>query len=112
MLITWICDLSENVFDHSGIYEVERTNDGYEVASDITRLMPEDEDYYHELFEEGIFELTEEGEELYSQWCEDASVGYDLCYGRAKGLANRYGKKEMWDELTTNAEYSTRVSIN
>lgn len=50
-----------------------------------------------------VYELTEEGDKLLSEWCDDRSAGYDLCYGRAKGLAARYSKTEMW-ELLTNPE--------
>ena len=111
MLITWLFDMSENVFDHSGIYEVERTSQGYDIADDSSHLLDED-DFYFDPLSEGVFELTEEGEELYDQWCDDASVGYDLCYGRAKGLAQRFSKRELWEELTTTPELSTRISIN
>ncbi len=45
------------------------------------------------------YELTDEGLELAEQWIEDDSCGYDLCYGRAKGLAGQYTPHEMWERL-------------
>lgn len=51
------------------------------------------------------YELTDKGDELATQYAEDYSSGYDLCYGRAKGLAKTYTMQQMWDKLTTDPEY-------
>lgn len=45
------------------------------------------------------YELTDEGLELAEQWREDVSHGYDLCYGKARGLAGQYTQEEMWERL-------------
>ncbi len=45
------------------------------------------------------YELTDEGLELAEQWREDDSYGYDLYYGRARGLAGQYTQYEMWERL-------------
>lgn len=45
------------------------------------------------------YELTDEGLELAEQWIEDDSYGYDLCFGRARGLAGQYTQYEMWERL-------------
>ncbi len=47
-----------------------------------------------------VHELTEIGEGLLSQYYDDLSVGYDLCNGMARGLADRYTREEMWKMLT------------
>ena len=47
-----------------------------------------------------VHELTESGEGLLSQYYDDLSAGYDLCNGRAKGLADRYTREEMYELLT------------
>lgn len=47
-----------------------------------------------------VHELTEQGADLLSQYYEDLGAGYDLCNGRAKGLADRYTREEMWEMLT------------
>lgn len=53
--------------------------------------------------------LTPEGERLFDQWCDDMSCGYDLCNGRAKGLAAEYSSEEMWSLLTDQSNgYSTK----
>lgn len=50
-------------------------------------------------------ELTEEGAEWAEQYLYDHSCGYDLCNGRARGLAQYYTMQQAWEELTTNEEY-------
>lgn len=47
------------------------------------------------------YELTDEGLELAEQWIEDDTFGYDLCYGRARGLAGQYSQYDMWERLTS-----------
>lgn len=49
--------------------------------------------------------LSEEGREFVNRWCDDYSVGYDLCYGRAKGLAAKYSRYDVWNEIVENPEY-------
>lgn len=58
----------------------------------------------------GVYELTKEGLEIYEEWCEDVSVGYDLCYGRMQGLANEIGgtQRDIWNYLISN-ESLTKV---
>ena len=57
-----------------------------------------------------VHALTKEGEELLEQWCDDVSVGYDLCYGRAKGLAAKYTSEQMWEKLTDPKQgYSVKI---
>lgn len=46
--------------------------------------------------------LSEEGEEFVRQWLDDRLLGYDLCYGRAKGLAARYSQYDAWNEIVAN----------
>ena len=48
-----------------------------------------------------VIELTDEGLELAEQGIEDDTFGYDLCYGRAKGLAGQYSQYDMWKRLTS-----------
>lgn len=49
--------------------------------------------------------LSAEGRAFVMQWYDDASLGYDLCNGRCKGLAGRYSEQEMWDEVESNSDY-------
>lgn len=57
-----------------------------------------------------VHALTKEGEKLLDQWCDDVSVGYDLCHGRAKGLAAKYTSEQMWELLTDQKNgYSVKM---
>jgi len=47
-----------------------------------------------------IHVLTEEGVGLIDRWLYDLGAGYDLCNGRAQGLAAQYSREEMWNHLT------------
>lgn len=47
-----------------------------------------------------IYELTDEGDELCYRYLHDLSCGYDLCYGRAKGLAAEYSREEFFTYVT------------
>lgn len=47
-----------------------------------------------------VHQLTKEGAEWLDQYYWDFGAGYDLCYGRAKGLAAKYTKEEAWEHLT------------
>lgn len=49
--------------------------------------------------------LTAEGRTLARQWQSDASLGYDLCYGKCKGLAQKYSSYDVWNLIKENAEY-------
>lgn len=55
-----------------------------------------------------IHELNEDGVNLMIEWGDDYSAGYDLCSGRAKGLAARYSKEEIFQKLCS-PEYSTEL---
>ena len=90
-VIGWYIDDSDGVYDRSQI-----------VCSNSIDDVP-DEGY-------GIYALTREGGKLYERWAEDISVGYDLCYGRAKGLAQEIGGEwEMWNYLTSNSSLARRI---
>lgn len=54
------------------------------------------------------WELTDEGYDLADQYRDDASHGYDLCFGRAKGLAQKYTEEQMLVKIVTSAEYVTK----
>lgn len=56
-----------------------------------------------------VHELTEEGNDLLEQWCDDAAVGYDLCYGRAKGLAAEYNREQIYAKITGSETYSIPI---
>ena len=59
----------------------------------------------------GIYALTRDGKETYEQWCEDASCGYDLCYGRMKGLAAEIGgtERDIWNYLTSDSSLARKI---
>lgn len=99
MTIAWIYDLTDNIFDKSGIVEI---------TPDFFTEHPNEDDYE---LEENCYELTSEGEELYEQWCEDYGVGYDLCYGRMKGLADQYTKTELWEHLISDPTLSKIANL-
>lgn len=93
-------DISDNVFDRTYI----------EKAPLVTAFGNTfDEDEY--MPSEDIYELTEEGVELMERWYDDASCGYDLCNGRAKGLANSIGGTEsnLWDYITSDTYCAKKV---
>lgn len=56
-----------------------------------------------------VHELNQDGHDLLFEWIDDYSAGYDLCNGRAKGLARRYGKEEIF-EVLCGEEFSTKLS--
>lgn len=91
-LIGWYNDDSDGVFDRSEV-----------VYSDSIDDIPDD-GY-------GIYALTREGKNIYEEWKEDASCGYDLCYGRMKGLAEKIGGTEwkIWKYLTSNKNLSREI---
>lgn len=61
---------------------------------------------------EQLYELTKEGREYLDEYLEDESCGYDLCYGRGKGLADRYTHNEFFELLKDSREYSKQVYTN
>lgn len=91
-LIGWYNDDSDGVFDRSEV-----------IYSDSIDDIPDDGD--------GIYALTREGKDIYEEWREDASAGYDLCYGRMKGLAQRIGgsERDIWRYLTSNTSLSKKI---
>lgn len=52
-----------------------------------------------------FIELTADGREFVDSWCNDASIGYDLCYGKAHGLAAKYNQYELWQEIVDTPEF-------
>lgn len=56
------------------------------------------------VFEEPI-PLTAEGRAFAKEWQDYASMGYDLCSGKCKGLAGRYGIREMWNMIQKDELY-------
>ena len=60
-----------------------------------------------------VHELTESGEKILDDYYWDLGAGYDLCNGRAKGLADRFSREQMWEHLTDPANgYSITLSNN
>lgn len=99
-IIYFTHDVSECVLDRSCI--------GF--AKDLDSL-PESKEV--EYLEEGLFFLTKEGLEIFDEWHEDASRGYDLCNGEMQGLCQIIGGTdiELWDYLTGNEYLSKRITI-
>ena len=91
-LIGWYQNDSDGVFDRSEVVCSENIDD-----------IPDD-GY-------GIYALTREGKDVYEQWKEDASAGYDLGYGRMKGLAREIGGGEwnIWEYLTSHKHLSRKI---
>lgn len=58
-----------------------------------------------------VHELNTEGQDLMFAWIEDVSRGYNLCSGRAYGLAAQYSREEIYDKLCAE-EYSSKQSDN
>ena len=55
------------------------------------------------------YRLTEEGNDLLDSWYDDYSVGYDLCNGRAKGLARDYSPYQIFEKITNDTRLSVKV---
>lgn len=56
-----------------------------------------------------VHKLTESGEKLLDDYYWDLGAGYDLCHGRAQGLADKFSREEMWEHLTNPENgYSTK----
>lgn len=91
-VIGWYMDEDDGVFDRSKV-----------VLGDSVEDVPDAWD--------GVYALTREGRETYDQWCDDASCGYDLCYGRMKGIAAQIGggERDIWNYLTTTPGLAKRI---
>ena len=59
----------------------------------------------------GIYELTKEGLEIYEEWCDDASVGYNLGTGRMYGLADEIGgtQRDIWYYLISRKSLTKAI---
>lgn len=53
------------------------------------------------------WELTDDGYDFADQYRDDASHGYDLCFGRQTGLADKYTEEQALYEIVTNPKYVT-----
>lgn len=56
-----------------------------------------------------VHELNQEGHDLLFEWIDDRSRGYNLCSGRAYGLAAVYSKEDIFEKLC-NEEYSSKLT--
>lgn len=99
-IIFFADDLSDGVFNRSYIG----------IAKDLNSLPELSEDF--EYSEEDFFALTKEGCEIFDKWHDDASCGYDLCYGRMKGICQTIGgiDRNLWDYLTKRDYLSKRIA--
>lgn len=99
-IIYFVYDGSDSVFDRSYIG----------VAKDSNSLPELSEDF--EYSEEGLFALTKEGSDIFDKWRDDASYGYDLCYGRMKGLCQTIGgtDRDLWNYLIERDYLSKRIT--
>lgn len=91
MYIGFYVDETDGVFDNSKVIVSENIDDIPDLC--------------------GIYELTEEGLEIYEEWCEDVSVGYDLGYGRMKGLADEIGgtQRDIWYYLVSRKSLTKSI---
>jgi len=76
----------------------------YRVYNDINEVDDDDDVEYVDEWKE----LTPAGEEYYNKYCEDASHGYDLCFGKAKGLASMFTHDQFCSMLMEDNEYTFR----
>ena len=99
--IYFVYDVSDYVYDRSYI--------GIAYNEDDFPSLDEDEFVYSDY---GIYELTQEGLELLEKWKNDVSCGYDLCYGRCKGLADSIGSKDIdiFKHLIKYPDYSKQIN--
>lgn len=89
MNLYFISDISDGVFDRSYL----------ELSEDFPSYNPD----LFEVFEDDFFAISEEGEEVLEEWQDDSARGYDLCNGRAYGLADRYrGERAIFQHLKDN----------
>lgn len=99
-IIFFVYDMDdERVFDRSYIG----------IVNDLNSFPDLDGDF--EFSELGFFELTEEGCEVFNQWHEDASCGYNLRDGRMKGICREIGGTggQLWNYLTERDYLSKRI---
>ena len=91
-VIGWSQDESDGVFDRSEI-----------IFGDSVDEVP--------AYPFNAYALTAEGKEISDQWYDDASCGYDLCYGRMKGLAAEIGgtERDLWNYLTSDPSLATEI---
>lgn len=98
--VAFVHDISDGVYDYSDI-----------VLFDDWKELDAYNDEDHWTFDEnGVFALTKDGREHLDQYKEDCSYGYDLCYGRATGLASEYyNAYDFFGHLTLNTDYAESV---
>lgn len=53
-----------------------------------------------------VYRLTPKGEEMFDNWADAVSCGYDLCNGRCKTDISR---EELFEILTTDSDYSIKI---
>lgn len=97
-MIVAFCIFTEEVYDR-----VFGRNE-WQVFEDDAELERDDEVEYAE----EIYDLTESGEEYVREYLEDYSCGYDLCYGRMKGLAAQYTWDKFFNMITNKECFSTK----
>lgn len=98
--IYYVYDISDNLYNKSYVGIVENEAGIPDLDEDLWMMS----DY-------GLFELTRAGRELFEKWREDVSCGYDLCFGRCKGLANSIGTTDydIFEYLINRPEYTKRI---
>lgn len=91
--IGFYVDVEDGVFDNSEV-----------IWSDNIEDLPNE-------YETGIYELTEEGAEIFNEWLECVSVGYDLGFGRLKGIAHEIGgtHARLWEYLISDETLAKRI---
>ena len=99
--IYFVYDISDNLYDRSYI--------GIAYHEDDFPNLNKDEFIYSDY---GFYELTQEGFELLEKWKDDVACGYDLCYGKCKGLANSIGSKDIdiFEYLIKYPNYSKQIN--
>ena len=62
-------------------------------------------------YETGIYALTAEGAEVFNDWHDSVSIGYDLCFGKLKGIANEIGgtHASLWEYLSSDEALAKRI---
>lgn len=111
--IGYYVDMHEEVFlDRELKHHVNEADFGYLTISDAYIEACEEEavflpnmtavvntyDDCTNVFEEPI-KLNAYGRWFALKWKSDASVGYDLCNGRCKGLARGMSEQDMWEHV-------------
>lgn len=98
-IIYFVYDVGDSVFDQSYIGAAENINSLPSLGENFK-------------YAEGLFALTKEGSDIFDKWHDDASCGYDLCYGRMKGLCQTIGGTDrcLWNYLTERNYLSKRIT--